>query len=78
MGRKNTLGTAGKVVASVTAGSCAAFVGSEMLQQLAKTKEDRALFALTCLTAFCGLWACWEVLQVREHLGLIEGISEDD
>lgn len=78
MGRQKAFGTCGKVVASATAGSCAAFVGSEMLQQLAKTKEDRALLALTCLTVFCGLWACWEVLQVRQHLGLTGETDEND
>lgn len=59
-----------KVLASVLAAAVAGFVGSEFLEAVARTKDERSQLALICLSCVFGLWACWEVKQIREHLGL--------
>ena len=77
MGRREKAGIVGKTCASALAALVAAFVGSEMLQEVQRTKHERALLASVCMTVFFGVWACWEVLQVRQHLGLAPDIHND-
>ena len=62
----------GKTLASGLAALVAAFVGSELLQEVEHTGRERSLLACICLVVFFGVWCCWEVLQVRQHLGLAE------
>jgi len=57
-------------VASTLAAGTAAFVGSEMLEAARRSRDERLYLAAMCLASFFGLWACWEVLQVRQSLGL--------
>ena len=77
MGRQEKAGLCGKVMASGLAGLVAAFVGSEMLQGVTKAKNDRSLLGLMCMANFFGLWACWEMLQVRQHLNLADEIGTE-
>lgn len=78
MGRKEQAGVVGKVAASGTAGFVAAFVGSEMLQRARRQKDEYSLLALICLVVFFSVWSSWEVLQVRQHLGLAPEYHGDE
>lgn len=78
MERHEKAGLVGKSLASAFAAIVATFVGSEMLQEVQRTRHERALLASVCMVVFFGVWACWEVLQVRQHLGLAPEIHNGD
>ena len=59
-----------RAVGSAIAAIVAGYLGSEMMGGLGHTHTERERLALTALVALFGIWACWEVLQVRQHLGL--------
>ena len=56
--------------ASLLAAGVAASVGSEFLEAAAQARDERAVLADAALATVFGLWACWEVLQVRQSLKL--------
>jgi hypothetical protein len=59
-------------LASFLAAQVGLFVASEMLEEAAATKRERALLgAMTLFMAF-SLWSSWEMLQVRQSLSLTE------
>ena len=59
-----------RAVGSTIAAIVAGYVGSEIMEGLAHTHTERERLARTVLTAMCGVWCCWEMLQVRRHLGV--------
>lgn len=61
--------------ASSLAALVATFVGSEMLEAVPQARNERTLLAAMTLAVFFGLWAEWEMLQVRQHLRLTKELG---
>ena len=62
-------------LASVLAANAALMVGSEMIEATRQARNERLHLAALCLASLFGLWACWEMLQTRQSLGLTEEVG---